>query len=52
MYLLLVENDMDILKKLKDTSDLMMLKEMARESLKIHEKMDRIAKLLGLDSEE
>ena len=51
-YILLVEKDMEILKKLKDASELKTMKEFAKQSLKIHEKMDKLSKLLGLDAEE
>lgn len=47
-YVLLVEKDMEILKRLKDAKNLEEMKEIARESLKLHEKMNKIAKQLGI----
>ena len=47
-YMLLVEKDTDILAKMKDAKNLEEMKEIARESMKIHEKMNKIATQLGI----
>ena len=44
----LIKQDLEILKKLQDTVELKAIKEIAIESLKIHEKMNKLARVLGL----
>jgi len=51
-YIMLVEKDIEILKKLQETTDLKALKEVAKQSLKLHERMDNLARLIGLDEED
>jgi HD-GYP domain-containing protein (c-di-GMP phosphodiesterase class II) len=49
IYLLLVETNDDILGKMLSTKDRAMKMEYIKHSLKVHEKIELIARKLGLD---
>ncbi len=49
LYLVLVENNDDLLEKMLTTKDLNEKKEYIRKSLKLHERMELLEKKLGLN---